>query len=107
MVLFNSSWQYFPEIIRSTGANILFNQGGTIEHVTHVPGPVAQPSAESDYNAACTAGMDLVHFRMLINDFFNKDIDIVPEEDLVIILDRKYDVYMANNGIYQAYNANL
>ena len=58
---------------RSTGSYIIFYQGETIDHGTHVPGPVAQSSAESEYNAACTAGMDLAHFRMLIHEFLNKD----------------------------------
>ena len=39
------------------GAYIIFYQGGPIDHGTHVPGPVAQSSAEIEYNAACTAGM--------------------------------------------------
>ena len=41
----DSSWQYFPETGRSTEAYIIFYQGGTIEHGTNVPGPVAQSSA--------------------------------------------------------------
>ena len=46
---------------------MIFYQDGTIFHGTHVPGPVSQSSVESEYNAVCTAGMDLAHFRMLIN----------------------------------------
>ena len=61
------SWQDCPDTGRSTGAYILFYQCGPIEHGTHVPGPVAQSSAESEYNTACTAGMALAHFRMLIH----------------------------------------
>ena len=53
----DSSWQDCPDNERSTGAYIIFYQGGPIDHGTHVPGPVAQSSAESEYNAACTAGM--------------------------------------------------
>ena len=64
---------------RSTGAYIIFYQGGTIDHGTHVPGPVAQPSVESEYNAAYTAGMALAHFRMLIHELLNKGPDIVSE----------------------------
>ena len=60
----DSSWQDSPDTGRSTGACIIFYQGGPIDHGTHVPGPVAQSSAESEYNAACTAGMSLAHFRM-------------------------------------------
>ena len=62
----DSSWQDCPDTGRSTGAYIIFYQGGSIDHGTHVPGPFAQSSAESEYNSACTAGMALAHFRMLI-----------------------------------------
>ena len=41
--------------------------------------------------------MSLTHLRMLIHDFFNKDQYIVPEEILLIILDRNYAVCMANH----------
>ena len=77
---------------------MIFYQGVPIEHGTHVPGPVAQPSAEIDYNKACTAGIYLSHFRMLIHEFFNKYSDIVPEEAPLIILDSKSAMYMAKNG---------
>ena len=53
----DSSWKYFPDTGRSTGAYIIFYQCGTIDHGTHVPGPVSQLSAESEYNTACTAVM--------------------------------------------------
>ena len=42
MDFYDSSWQYFPETVRSTGAYIIFYQDGTIEHVTHIPVPVAK-----------------------------------------------------------------
>ena len=67
----DSSWQDFPDTGRSTGGYIIFYQGGTIDHGTHVPGPVAQSSAESEYNTACTSGMALAHFRMLVNELLN------------------------------------
>ena len=38
----DSSWQYCPDTGRSTGAYIIFYQGGPIDHGTHVPVPVAQ-----------------------------------------------------------------
>ena len=66
------SWQYCPDTGRSTGAYIIFYQGGPIDHGTHVPGPVAQYSAESEYNAACIAGMALAHFKMLINELLTR-----------------------------------
>ena len=45
MYLSYSSWQYFPDTGRSTGAYIIFYQGGIIDHGTHVPGQGAQSSA--------------------------------------------------------------
>ena len=42
MYFSNSSWQYFPDTGRNTGAYIIFYQGVPIDHVTHVPVPVAQ-----------------------------------------------------------------
>ena len=59
MAFSDSSWQDCPDTGRSTGEYIIFYQGGPIDHGTHVPGPVAQSSAESEYNAACNAGMAL------------------------------------------------
>ena len=73
-------------------------QGGPIDHVTHVPGPVSQCSAESEYNAACTAGMALSHFRMLVHEFLNEDPDMVPKEAPFIVLDSKSAMCMAKNG---------
>ena len=94
----DSSWQYCPYTGRSTGAYIIFYQGGTIDHGAHVPGPVAQSSAESEYNAAYTVGMDLSHFRMLIHELLNKDPYIVPEEAPLIFLGRKSAMCMAKNS---------
>ena len=79
MDIYDSSWQDCPYTGRITGAYIIFYQGGPIDHGTHVPGPVAQYSAESEYNAACTAGMTLAHFRMLIHEFLNEDPYMVPK----------------------------
>ena len=44
----DSSCQDCPDTGRSIGAYIFFYQGGPIDHGTHVPGPVAQSSAESE-----------------------------------------------------------
>ena len=41
--------------------------------------------------------MNLLHFRMLINELLNKDPDIVPEEARIVILDSKSAVCMAKN----------
>ena len=42
MAFSNSIWQYCLETVRSTGAYIIFYQGGPIDHGTHVPGTVSQ-----------------------------------------------------------------
>ena len=94
----DSSWQDCPYNVRSTGACIIFYLGGPIDHGTHVPGPVFQSSAESEYNAACTAGMALAHFRMVIHEFLNEDPDMVPREAPLIVLDSKSAMCMAKNG---------
>ena len=49
-------------------------------------------------NAACTAGMVLAHFRMLINELLKKYPDIFPEEAPLIILDNHYDLCKAKDG---------
>ena len=98
MAFSESIWQDFPDTGRSTGAYIIFYQGGPIDHSTHVPGPVTQSSAESEYNAACTAGMALAHFRMLVAELLNEDTDMVPKEAPLIVLDSKSAMCMAKNG---------
>ena len=52
MDFYDSIWQYCSDTERSTGAYNIVYQGDKIDHGTHVPGPVAQSSAESEYNAA-------------------------------------------------------
>ena len=94
----DSIWQDCPDNGRSTGVNITFYQGGKIGHIKHIPVPVSKSCAKSKYNAACTAGMDLAHFRMLIHEFFNKDPDIVPEEYHLIVLYSKPSMCVAKNG---------
>ena len=98
MAFSDSSWQDFTDTGRSTGAYIIFYQGGRIDHGAHVPGPVEQSSAENEYNAACTAGMASAHFRMLVNELLNEDPDMVPKEDTLIVLYSKSFMCMAKNG---------
>ena len=90
----DSSWKYCPDTGISTRAYITFYQGVPTDHAIHVPGPVYESSAESDYNAAYTARMYLAHFSMLIHELLNKNPDIVLEEDPLIILDSKSYVFM-------------
>ena len=94
----DSSWKYCPDTERSTGVYIIFHEGRPIDHGAHVPGTVSKSSAEIEYNATCTAVMELAHFRMLIPALLNKDTDIVPEEAPLIILNIKSAVCMDKNG---------
>ena len=107
MAFSDYSWQDFPDTGRSTGAYIIFYQGGPSDHGTHVPGPVAQSSAESEYNAACTAGMVLEHFRMLIHELLNEDPDMVQREAPLIVLDIKSAMCMAKNGKDTKHNRHI
>ena len=54
MVFYDPNWQNYPYTDTSTGEYIVFYQGVTIDHCTHVSGPVAQYSDEIEYNATCT-----------------------------------------------------
>ena len=103
----DSSWQDCPYTGKSTGEYIIFYQGGPIDHVTHVPGLVAQSSTESEYNAAYTTGMALAHLRMLVHELLNGDPDMVPKEDPLIVLDRKSAMCMAKNGSDTKYTRHI
>ena len=70
--LFKKSWINIPKCAKSIPEvhavlHSLYALDWATGPGTHVPGPVAQSSAESEYNAACTAGMALAHFRMLVH----------------------------------------
>ena len=107
IAFYDYSWQNCPDNSRSTGAYIIFYQGGPIDHGTHVPGPVSQLSAESEYNAACISGMNLAHFRMLMHELLNKDTDKFWEEYPLIILDSKSAVCTAKNGKYTKHTRHI
>ena len=66
MDFYDSSWKDCPDNDRSTRAYLIFYHGGTLDHGTHVPVPVDQSSAKSEYNAEFTAGRALAHFKMVI-----------------------------------------
>ena len=90
-----------------TGAYILFYQCAPIDNWTHVTVTVSQSSSESDYIAACTAVMAVTHFRILNNELMNKYPDMVLENALLIILDIKSVVCMANNGKYNKHTRHI
>ena len=47
---------------------------------------------------ACTAGMALAHFSILVQELLNEDPDMVPKEAPLIVLDGKSAMCMAKNG---------
>ena len=51
--------------------------------------------------------MVLSNFRIFIHELLNKDPDIVPEEDPIIILDSKYTVCMAKNVKYAKHTSHI
>ena len=97
MVFYDSIWQDCTCNVRITEACIVFYQGGSIDNCIHVTDPVYQSSAESDYSSVWTSVMHLPHFRMLNNEFLNKDPYMVPEQESLIILDIKSDTCMDKN----------
>ena len=78
MALSDSIWKDFTDTFRSIGSYIVFDQGGTIDHCTHVPGPFYQCSAGIYYYEAITERMALPLLMMLNKEFLNKDIEVVP-----------------------------
>ena len=50
MVFYYSIWKDCPYTGRSIGAYVVFSQGVSIYHFTHVPGQVSQSCDESGYN---------------------------------------------------------
>ena len=77
---------------------MIFYQCGPIDHGTHVTVPCVQSSAEREYNTEFTAGMALANFKMSIHEQLNKDTDIVPEEDPLVVLHSNSAMCMANIG---------
>ena len=91
----------YAQRVRVPGGSKFHMAPGTIS------GPVSQSSAENEYNAVCTSGMALAHFRILIHSLLNKDSDIVPEEAPTIVLGSKSDMCIDNNGKYTKHTRNI
>ena len=62
---------------------------------------------ESEYNTECITGRDLSKFRVVNNEFLNKNLYVVPEQASLIILDSKPAVCMANGGKYTKHTRNI
>ena len=88
-MFYDSICQDYPDTGRSTGEYVVFYQGEYIFHCKYVTYPVSQYSTKSEYNEAWTVGMTISHYRVLNNNFLNKDPYVVPEQAPLIISDRK------------------
>ena len=71
LTYYDSSWQDCPDTGRSTGSFLILHQGGVIDYNSFLPVPVAQSSAEAEYNAGAIAAMASAHTRYLDDDFEN------------------------------------
>ena len=93
----DSSWQDCPDTGRSTGAFVLFSQGGAVDYNTFVPSPVAMSSAEAEYNAGAMAGMTMAHIRMLQNKLSGHEADIIKNGPIPMYCDSASAVTIVNS----------
>ena len=72
----DSSWQDCPDTGRSTGAYLIFMQGGVIDAASFMPDPVALSSAEAEYNTCRVAGTAANACDMLVQELRGNDPDL-------------------------------
>ena len=83
----DSSWQDCPDTGRSTGAYVLFSQGGAVDYNTFVPSTVAMSSAEAECNVGAVAGMAMSHICMLQNELSGHEADIIKNVPITMYCD--------------------
>ena len=99
----DASWQDCPDTGRSTVGRISVLAGGTVDHSSTVPVPVAMSSAEAEYLGASVACMSAAHLRMLVYDFEHLGSNIYHANDVektppaLILLDNTAAKAMAQN----------
>ena len=91
----DSSWQDCPDTGRSTGAYILFHQGGIIDAGSFVPNPIAMSTAEAEYNALSQAMQHVINSRQIIQELYGNR----PDQPLSIpfFCDSESAITMGNN----------
>ena len=67
----DASWQDCVGTGKSTGGYVTFKSGGSIDHMSHLPIPVALSSEEAEYLAASVACTAAQHIRMLNYDLYH------------------------------------
>ena len=93
----DSSWQDCPDTGRSTGAFVLFSQGGALDYNTFVPSPVAMLSAEAECIAGAMAGMAMSHIQMLQNKLSGYEADIIKNGPITMFCDSARAVTIVNS----------
>ena len=76
LTFIDSSWQDCPDTSRSTGAYVIYYQGGVDDCASVVPDPVAMSSAEAEYNIAAIGTMTTTPCCQMILEMRNQDPDI-------------------------------
>ena len=72
----DSSWQDCPDTGRSTGAFYVYLNRSLVAATTFVPVPVAQSSAEAEYNAYTFALTESIYMKHVWNFLHGKHLDM-------------------------------
>ena len=75
VIFCDSSWQDCVDTGRSTGAYYIYINGSLVTAATFVPTPIAQSSAEAEYNACAYALTDAIHVKQVWNFLHGRHLD--------------------------------
>ena len=75
LIFCDSSWQDCPDTGRSTGAFYVYLNRSLVSATTFVPVPVAQSSAEAEYNACTFALTESIYVKHVWNFLHGKHLD--------------------------------
>ena len=78
----DSSWQDCPDTSRSTGCYHIYLHGSLVDSASFVPIPIANSSAEAEYNAAALGLTAAIYAKQMYNSFMNRH----PDAPLTIAL---------------------
>ena len=99
----DASWQDCPDTGRSTGGRVTTVNGGTVDHASQMPVPVAMSTGEAEYLGAGNACMAAAHIRMLLYDLQHLGTENHSYDDpsnmppATIVLDSEAAMAMANS----------
>ena len=75
VIFCDSSWQDCVDTGRSTGAYYIYINGSLVLSTTFVPTPIAQSSAEAEYNTCAYALTDAIHVSQVWNFLHGRHLD--------------------------------